>query len=227
MQIKLLPLLTLFVLNTHAQCVTYKLAGNGDTLNCVDLNGKKQGKWIIQVPKLRAEPGYEEEGVFKDDRKEGIWRKYNMMGDQIAQESYRWGNLNGKCFYFTIHGLEHEESWLALNPNKLYDTIDVQDPLNPNKYVQVVVKTEGTSLKHGVWKYYNPNTGAIIDTQEYKMNRLKSDSEDDAEYLPPVQKSIKNQSDTTSKRPITKEIIDFEKKMGKKKNAKVLDGRTY
>jgi antitoxin component YwqK of YwqJK toxin-antitoxin module len=225
MLFKLLPLLTLFALNAKAQCLTYKLASNGDTLNCVDLNGKKQGKWVVEVPKLRAEPAYEEEGEFKDDRKEGTWRKYNMMGDQIAQENYKWGNLNGKCFYFTLNGLEHEESWRALNPDKPYDTIDVQDLLNPNKYERVVVKTEGTSLKHGIWKYYNPNTGAVIDTQEYFMNKIKSD--DDAGYLPPVKKNSKPLADSSTKKPITKEIVEFEKKMGKKKNAKVLDGRTY
>jgi len=227
MLFKLLPLLTLFALNAKAQCLTFKLTSSGDTLNCVDLNGKKQGKWVVEVPKLRAEPAYEEEGVFKDDRKEGIWRKYNLMGDQIAQENYKWGNLNGKCFYFTINGLEHEESWRALNPNKLYDTIDVQDPLNPNKYERVIVKTEGTSLKHGIWKYYNPNTGAILETQEYFMNRIKTEADDDSGYLPPVKKSSKPLSDSIAKKPVTKEIIEFEKKMGKKKNAKVLDGRTY
>ncbi len=229
MQFKLLPLFIFIAITANSQCLTYKLSADGDTLNCVDIQGKKQGKWIVQVPKLRAEPGYEEEGIFLNDRKEGTWRKYNLMGDQLAQENYKWGNLHGKCYYFTISGLEHEENWRAVNPNKIFDTIDVQDLKDPNKYEKVIVKTDGTSLKHGIWKYYNPATGALLDTQEYFMNQLKSAEDNENDYMPPVKPNSPMQKTDSAgnKKGPTKEIIEFEKKMGKKKNAKVQDGRTF
>lgn len=125
----------------------------GDTLNIVDSKELKQGKWTIHVDPLRGEPGYEEEGMYVNDRKEGTWRRYNLMDDLVATENYRWGNKNGICRYFTLAGLEREESWRAFNPNKLYDTIDVADLKDPNKYERVVVKNEGSSLRHGTWKY--------------------------------------------------------------------------
>jgi len=55
-----------------------------DTLNQTDDNGKKQGHWIY-YGKDRPESGVPlegkvEEGNYIDDRKEGIWIKYNLDG---------------------------------------------------------------------------------------------------------------------------------------------------
>jgi antitoxin component YwqK of YwqJK toxin-antitoxin module len=101
-----------------AQCVTYRIGEYGDTLNCKDKNNQKQGKWVIHVNEVRGEPGYEEEGIFKDDKKEGKWRKFNLMGDLIAIENYRWGFKDGVQQYFYMNALEHEERWLAIDPKK-------------------------------------------------------------------------------------------------------------
>jgi antitoxin component YwqK of YwqJK toxin-antitoxin module len=55
-----------------------------DKINQKDPQGKKQGKWIY-FGKDRPSEGYPadgkvEEGVYKDDRKEGIWIKYHNDG---------------------------------------------------------------------------------------------------------------------------------------------------
>ncbi len=207
------------------QCKTYRLTAKGDTLNCTDMQGLKQGKWKLQVAPLRGEPGYEEEGAFVNDKREGTWRRFNPMGDVLAVENYRWGYKNGLCRYFTIAGLEREESWLAMNPSKLYDTIDVQDLKNPDKYEQVIVKMEGHSLRHGTWKFYYPLTGQLLRTERFLL---------DQPYVPePEDKPLKpgNNTDTlTSKKAVTpekpkpKEVLDFEKKNAGKK-IKVRDGR--
>jgi hypothetical protein len=42
-----------------AQYKSYKISVKGDTINIVDHNGLKQGKWVINVDTLRGEPGYE------------------------------------------------------------------------------------------------------------------------------------------------------------------------
>ena len=42
----------------------YMISVKGDTLNRVDKKGMKQGPWIVKMPDLRGEPGYEEEGFF-------------------------------------------------------------------------------------------------------------------------------------------------------------------
>ena len=225
MRFLLLPLLIFSVNFVSAQCKTYKLASNGDTLNCTDFNGLKQGKWIITTPKLRGEPGFEAEGIFKNDKKEGVWRSFNLMGDLLAQENYRWGNLNGRCLYFTISGLEREESWRAVNPDKAFDTLDVVDPANPNQYERIVVKNDGNSIKHGFWKTYSPSSGALLETQEYIMGQLK---EELALAKQANTKLIVQQNDSTKKQPtktLPKEVLDFNKKQAKK-NKPVVTGRT-
>ena len=225
MRFLLLPLLIFSVNTIFSQCKSYRLSSNGDTLNCVDFNDLKQGRWIITTPKLRGEPGFEAEGVFKNNRKEGLWRTFNLMGDLIAQENFKWGNKNGRCLYFTLAGLEREESWRAVNPDKAYDTLDVVDPGNPNLYERIVVKNDGNSIKHVIWKSYSPNTGALIETEEYIMGKLKA--EIDAEKINSLAIS-KPLADTTKKQAskiLPKEVLDFNKKQSKK-NKPVVTGRT-
>ena len=225
MRFLLLPLLIFSVNTIFSQCKSYKLSSNGDTLNCVDFNDLKQGRWIVTTPKLRGEPGFEAEGVFKNNRKEGIWRTFNLMGDLIAQENFKWGNKNGRCLYFTLAGLEREESWRAVNPDKAYDTLDVVDPGNPNQYERIVVKNDGNSIKHGIWKTYSPNTGALLETEEYIMGKLKADIEAEKINTLAVSKPIADTTKKQASKVLPKEVLDFNKKQSKK-NKPVVTGRT-
>jgi hypothetical protein len=69
---RLLILLALLTsLNGYSQLQSYKIGANGDTLNATDSKGLKQGKWVIHVNELRGEPGYEEEGIYVKDRRDG------------------------------------------------------------------------------------------------------------------------------------------------------------
>ncbi len=220
-------LLAFFILCSivaNAQYKTFRIGDKGDTLNAVDMKGLKQGKWKVHVNALRAEPAYDEEGVFIDDRKEGTWIRFNMMGDPLAVENYRWGNRNGICRYYTVSGIEREESWRAINPDKAYDTIDVVDPVNPNKYEKVVVKNDGNSLRHGTWKYYFPPTGKLINTEKYFLDKLQEPGAPD-----PLTGLVKVTADTTKAKPVEKpkpkEVLDFEKKTSGKKKA-LREGRT-
>lgn len=208
------------------QCKTYRLAGNRDTLDCTDQQGLKQGKWVIKVAPLRGEPGYEEEGVFIDSKKEGQWWRYNTMGDPLAMETYRWGQKNGISRYFTLTGLEHEEVWRAVNPNKIYDTIDVQDPADPTRFEMVVIKNDGRSMRHGNWKFFQPNTGMLLRTEKYVLDRLQD---------PEAENVVKNMTKVTAdtakgktavvpEKPKPKEVMEYEKKNAGKK-VKVRDGR--
>jgi hypothetical protein len=218
--------LIIFSFYCSGQCKTFRISSKGDTLDCVDMKGLKQGKWLVQVAPLRGEPGFEEEGVFINNRKEGAWRKYNLMGDLLAQENYKWGNKSGINRYFTIAGLEREESWRAVSPGKSFDTIDVQDLKDPNKYEKVVIKTDGSSYRQGVWKYFYPQTGYLIKTEKYMMDKLVEPGEEEiASTLPPNSDTTKLKADTIPKKTKTKEVLEFEKKTSGKKN-KVRDGKT-
>ena len=229
MRFLLLPLLLIFSGSLKAQWKTYRLTAKGDTINCTDMQGLKQGKWKIQVAPLRGERGYEEEGSFRNDQREGVWRRFSMMGDVLAVENYKWGQKNGICRYFTIAGLEHEESWLAVNPAKAYDTIDVQDLADPNKYEQVVVKTTGNSLKHGTWRFYYPETGQIVKTEHWLLDQIREAGMDaiKSNGLKKASDSLSaGKKDTLSTKIKPKEVLDFEKKNAGKKKTRVRDGRT-
>lgn len=208
-----------------SQYKSYILGAKGDTLNRIDKNDKRQGKWVNKVESLRGEPGYEEEGIYKDGKKEGTWRAYTLQGDLFAIENYRWGNKNGKSQYFNIAGIVREESWKAVNPENPYDTIEVPDLADPYKVEMKVIKIEGTSVKHGNWKYYDPATGRIVKTETYFLDKL----DPNAKFFAEGKVSSDSTASNTVKAPVKtkpKEVVEFEKKLGKK-GKKVIDGRTY
>ena len=122
------------------------------------------------MPGLRGEPGYDEEGVYNDGKKEGVWRMYTLMGDLFAIEKYRWGHKDGVSQYFNIAGITREESWKAVNPANPYDTVDVPDVYDGGKVYRKVVKIEGSTVKHGSWKYYNE--GLFTKTEKYFLTSV-------------------------------------------------------
>lgn len=214
----------LISLQGYSQCKDYIISVKGDTLNCTDVKDLRQGKWLIKYDEVRGEPGYEEEGEYRDNKKEGIWRKYSLQGDLIALETYRWGHKDGISQYYTVNGeLIREESWRAVNPLNPYDTVDVadweKDPLGLITKTKVV-KLEGSTVKHGAWKYYSPQTGMIMKTENWIFGAIDTG--------PPKKDDIVNSDGAAEKKPVAKpkEVQDFEKKNAGKKKVRVRDGRT-
>ena len=218
-----LPLLLLLSAGSaFCQCKTYMVGVHHDTLNCTDYAGLKQGKWVVQMPELRGEPGYDQEGVFDNGKKTGTWRTYSLQGDLQAIENYKYGFKNGKSQYFTMAGMIREESWKAVNPDNPYDTVDVYDLNDPNKITQRVMKAEGTSYRQGTWSYYDPTTGALVKTENYVFDKLQSP------FTHNLQVAAAGSSDSTatvkkSEKPPA--VMEYEKKNSKKK-IKVRDGST-
>ncbi len=214
-------------INGHAQLKDYTIGVKGDTLNGVDKAGKKQGKWVLRYNELRGERGYEEEGEFKNDRREGPWRKFSLQGDLLAIENYRWGFKDGNSQYFNLNGeLVREEGWRAFNPEKVYDTIEVEDVTNPDHYNTVVIKNEGSSIKHGYWKFYDPVAGFVNKTEFWILGKLQDSNNP---IGGPAKKHVSDSSNTTgiNVKAKPKEVLDFEKKNAGKKKVKVRDGSTY
>lgn len=208
----------LFSINGRAQYKSYKLNDEGDTLNATTNAGLKQGKWVIHVDEVRGEPGYEEEGLFLKDKKEGVWRMYNLTGDIIGVENYKLGGKDGIQQYYTYLGdLIREESWRAYNPDAPFDTIPIYGVDNNEIINYKIVKAETYSVKHGEWKYYEPGSGRLIKTEKYDRGLL----------LTPATASIPTPvaADKTKKVEKTPEMLEWEKKnKGKKKVLR--DGRT-
>jgi hypothetical protein len=176
-----ISLIICFLFSTaHSQAwLDYTLTPNGDTINRVDKQKKKQGPWVIRLEEVRGEPGYEEEGYFVDDKKEGAWKRFSLMGDLIARELYKWGYRDGKQEYFTTMGdLMREESWKSVNPINPYDTIMVPDIDHPDVMIEKIIKHESAEIKHGTWNFYNTSTGTIARTEKYFFGKLDKGQSD-------------------------------------------------
>ena len=208
--------LFLFFTNGMAQRKSFKLTDNGDTINIVDNAGLKQGKWVLHVDEIRGEPGYEEEGIFKDDKREGVWRQYNLVGDLIGVENYFKGGKDGIQQYYTYLGnLYREESWRAYNPDAPYDTIPVYGEGNGEIKEFKIVKAEQYSVKHGEWKYFDPETGRLTKSEKYDRGHLEK---------PNAVPVIATKEASPYKKPDkTPEMLEWEKK---NKGKKIRDGRT-
>ena len=205
-----------FSMNANAQYKTYKISAKGDTLNAIDNKNLKQEKWVIHVDPLRGEPGYEEEGIFMDDKKEGPWRRYTLTGDFLAVENYKFGGKDGLSQYFSALGdLLRVENWRAYNPDAPYDTIAIYGMDNNQIISYKIVKAEQYSVKNGEWTYYDPSTGRIIKTENYDRGHLLQAPKNNEIVIEEPLKKIK-----------PKEVLEYEKKNSGKKKIRVRDGRT-
>lgn len=208
-------IICLFSIQSNAQYKSYSLNANGDTINGVDKNGERMGKWIFRVEELRGEPGYEEEGMYVKGQKDGFWRRYNLQGDLIAVEHYKLGGKDGLQQYYTFLGnLEREENWRGYNPDSPYDTIAIYGT-GSNEIVDMkLVKAEPYSVKHGQWRYYD-EAGRIMRVEEWDRNNLVQPKKD--------KEVVKD--DKPKKAEKTAEMVEWEKKNSGKKRA-LRDGQT-
>ena len=195
-----------------AQYKSYSLSNDGDTLNIVDSKGLKQGKWVISVPELRGEPGYDEEGRFKDGKKTGTWRRYNTTGDILAVENYRFGGKDGLQEYFSFLGdLQRQEEWHAYNPDAPYDTIPVYGTGSNEILSYKIVRAEQYSVPHGEWKYYEG--GRQVKYEKYDRGHLLKNNDELAAAAPAAKAATAEPKEAVK----TKEILEYEKKYSKKK----------
>jgi hypothetical protein len=151
-----------------------------EQLNKVDAQHRKQGLWFHDMPALRGEPAYKEFGKYQDDQRVGIWYKLNAEGALMSIENYRRGVLHGEVQYYVKGRLSCIGHYRGLNPENKLDSIWVTDP-ETLLDTMVVVSTERGSLKHGIWRYYDPFSGKLTREEEYQVDDLiKSE---DFEYI--------------------------------------------
>lgn len=195
----------------------FKLNAKGDTINAINRQGQKVGKWVIHVDEIRGEPGYEEEGMYRKGVKDGYWRMYSTDGDLMGVEHYILGGKDGLQQYFNYLGeLLREENWKGYNPDAPYDTIAVYGTGSGEIVDYKIVKAEPYSVKNGVWKYYEPGSGRVTRTEEWDRNNL---------VVPAAPKPDAAVSNKPKKVEKTAEMLQWEKKnSGKKKGLR--DGRT-
>ncbi len=199
--------LSVCTLTGFTQYKEFKLNAKGDTINIIDKKGLKQGKWVISQPELRGEPGFVEEGMYKNGEKNGYWRRYTAEGDLLAVENFRLGGKDGIQQYFSFVGeLVREETWRGYNPDAPYDTVAVYGAGNNEIVEYKIVKALPYSVKQGPWRYYQG--GLIYKTEEYERNNL---------VQPQAPKDVATK-EKPKKVEKTAEMLEWEKKnKGKKK----------
>jgi hypothetical protein len=218
---KIISIFTVFLLYcstaSYAQYKEFKLNPKGDTINAINKDGQKVGKWVIEVGEIRGEPGYVEEGIYKKGEKDGFWRKYSNQGDLIAVEHYILGGKDGLQQYFTYLGdLIREENWKGYNPDAPYDTIAIYGTGSGEIIDYKIVKATPYSVKHGEWKYYEEGSGRVLRTEQWALNNMVN---------PNAPKPVAVETDKPKKVEKTAEMLEWEKKNRNKK--KVLrDGQT-
>ncbi len=140
---------------------TYEIIGN-DTLNKIDGEGKKQGKWILFG---RHKPGtcYQneqkvEEGKYADNRKTGTWVEFYCNGNMRNKLTFVNGRPDGYAIMFHENGKISEEGnwknnrWVG-NYKLYYENGQVQH--------EFVFSPNGK--REGAQKYYYDNGQLAIE----------------------------------------------------------------
>lgn len=144
-----------------SQAPKFQLAGK-DTINLVDITGKKQGQWII-FGKEKNTPCFQpeqkaEEGKYKENRKTGEWVEYYCNGIPKSKVTFVNGRPDGYAITYHENGKVSEEGlwknnrWVG-NYKMYYENGNVQHDF---------VFNEG-GKREGAQKYYHENSEVAIE----------------------------------------------------------------
>lgn len=123
-------------------------AGQSDTLNQTDSKGLKQGYWII-TGEMRPDKGYcleciYEEGIYEDDRKNGIWKKYYRDGRTVRlQGTYVNNRPNGPYIKYYENGCVREEGTFEYKKKRSYKLYNEDCELQQERFFDA----EGKEVK--------------------------------------------------------------------------------
>ncbi|MEY3439146.1 MAG: hypothetical protein RL265_1731 [Bacteroidota bacterium] len=131
---------------------------NGDeTINFKDINGKKQGKWVY-LGKDRPKEGFPangkiEEGVYKNNRKEGVWIKYYQDGvTPKLKGEYSNNRPQGTYYKYFPNGRVMEQGNFSGN---LYR--DSLKRFHENGKIEYEANLNDQGKEQGSVKYFYPN----------------------------------------------------------------------
>ena len=158
-------------------------------INQRDAQNRKQGAWMEEVGEVRGEPGYTWEGAYKNDRKEGIWRKTSLAGNLIAEETFHNNVLDGRCRYFFPDGKLMEEGvYMATEIEGQRDTIMVIDPVT-NEETPTEIIRKGNSVRNGILRIFDEEAGKLV-KQYYKRGEIVT-PEELGDTTAPVESPVK------------------------------------
>lgn len=112
---KLLYILITVCGASYAQSQSFEIIGK-DTANRIDIDGKKQGKWILMgkhKPGTCYQPEQKvEEGKYQDNRKTGIWVEYYCNSNMKNKLTFVNGRPDGYAIMYHENGkISEEGNW--------------------------------------------------------------------------------------------------------------------
>lgn len=138
---------------------------SNDTINTVDLKGKKQGRWVYygahKDSSCYGKNQKVEEGQFVDGKRTGEWINYYCNGNKKSILNYTKGIPTGKLVIYDSNGKVVEEG-TRLN-NKWVGEYKFYYPNGKIQY-QFVFNEKG--FRSGLQKFYYEN-GAIASEVEF------------------------------------------------------------
>ncbi len=113
---KLLLLAAIFLLGKSMFSQTSELGPKGDTINRIDIDGRKQGKWILMgkhKPGTCYAPDAKiEEGKYQDNRKKDQWIEYYCNGNMKNKLTFTNGRPDGYAIMYHENGkISEEGNW--------------------------------------------------------------------------------------------------------------------
>lgn len=157
----LIFILISFCTASFAQSQTYEMIGK-DTMNRIDFDGRKQGKWIL-LGKHKSGTCYKidqevEKGNYLDNKKVGVWVEFYCNGNMKDKLTFNNGRPEGYAIMYHENGKISEEGNWKINKwvgnYKLY---------HENGQVQHEFVFNPSGRREGAQKYFYENGQVAIE----------------------------------------------------------------
>jgi antitoxin component YwqK of YwqJK toxin-antitoxin module len=146
----------LLTLVAAAMASLQAIASYGGGQNQIDEFGKRQGYWVINGfmsnDRSYAPDETVEEGLYRDDRREGVWKKYWPGGKLRSQIQYLGGRPHGVYTLYYENGNTEETGTWVVNKN-----IGEFRRFHPNGNPQQFFVFNESGKRNGVQKYFHEN----------------------------------------------------------------------
>ncbi len=168
--IRFLSILVLFsVVSLQASYAQKVKPPKPSTINKYDNHHKPHGMWVHTNVEKMGEPAFTEFGKYVHGLRYGKWYKIDSEGDIVAIENYRNDVLDGQVELFTDGKLTCRGMYRGLNPSQEYDSVVVEDPVTGEQKLVGVLSEYGT-VKHGMWYFYDAESGRLVREEEYQID---------------------------------------------------------
>ncbi len=188
-------------LGLHAQNYildTYTLLQNGDTINKVDTDGKRWGKWFEEYNSDKKY--FYTVGEYIDGLKQGVWQVYNTNDEMIEKSNYRNGARHGRSTFFANGQISSTGDYIGFY-SSLKDTFMVEDPY-VDTLIEFITDLHTYSYKNGPWYYLNEYTGDTLRIEHFYFGEVLSSEDFDPAMDSVVVESIKKKLPHNKDRPL-------------------------